>query len=200
VLLEAPSRSPTLPASRLPEDSDVELIQRAQLGNVEAFASIYDRHASVALALGARILASASDAQDLLQDVFFEAWQNVREYDPTRASVRAWLLVRMRSRALDRLGRRTRETLLHRAFIALRNGTDVVHPQDERCLALRTALNQLDEHVRDALELTYFWGLTAPEIGTHLKVPEGTVRSRIERGLRELERRLGAKVKLEGGT
>jgi RNA polymerase sigma-70 factor (ECF subfamily) len=191
VLLAAPAPSPVNPGARSPEpDDDFALMRSAQQGDVDAFAAIYDRHAPAALALGARMLMSAPDAQDLLQDVFLEAWQHVREYDAQRASVRTWLLVRMRSRALDRLARRTREDLLQRALLAVRSSHVVHTPPDERSLAMHKALEQLDEHVRAALSLTYFWGLTAPEIGEQLKVAEGTVRSRLARGLQELERLL----------
>jgi RNA polymerase sigma-70 factor (ECF subfamily) len=173
-----------------PADDDVELMQRAQRGQVEAFAQIYDRHAPIALALGKRMLSSLGDAQDLLHDVFLEAWQCIHEYDPSRASVRTWLLVRMRSRALDRIGRKTRERLIHRALVPTRTSVDPKTMHAERELALRQALAELDEGVRSALELTYFWGLTATEISERTSVPEGTVRSRLARGLLWLEQTL----------
>jgi RNA polymerase sigma-70 factor (ECF subfamily) len=169
---------------------DLELIRRAKLGDVEAFAAIYDRHAPTALALGKRILASFGDAQDVLHDVFLEAWQCVREYDPERASVRTWLLVRMRSRALDRLGRRALE---RRAQYSLPPSAatavpDAAHP--ERRFALRQALDRLDAALRSSLELIYFGGFTAAEVARHMNVPEGTVRSRVARGLLALEQAL----------
>ena len=82
------------PPLRMP--TDVELMQRAQSGDTEAFAAIYDRHAGALLALAQRML--GGEALDLLHDVFLEAWQEVRSYDPSRATPRTWLLVRLRSR------------------------------------------------------------------------------------------------------
>jgi RNA polymerase sigma-70 factor (ECF subfamily) len=182
---------------RLPSEppTDFELMQRAQDGHVESFAALYDRHAPVALALAKRILSSLVDAQDLLHDVFIEAWQGVREYDPKRASVRTWLLVRTRSRALDRVYRRGRERLVHRSLAPVSPSVADAAPHAERSFALREALAGLDDGVRSVLELTYFWGLTASEISERIDVPEGTVRSRLARGLSRLEQTLS---ELEG--
>lgn len=165
-------------------------MERARAGDVDAFAALYDRHAGVVLALARRIVVSKGDAEDLLHDVFIEAWQHVREYDTTRASVRTWLLVRMRSRALDRIERRAREQNVYRTlWPAERSST--AHAA-ERVYALREALAELDAGERDALELTYFFGLTAGEISERTQVPEGTVRSRLARGLSRLEHTLSA--------
>jgi len=187
VLLEASEGVSTVRPAAV---HDLELIRRAKLGDVEAFAVIYDRHAPIALALGKRILASLGDAQDVLHDVFLEAWQCVREYDSDRASVRTWLLVRMRSRALDRLGRRALEQRIADGLppCAAMAPPDAVHP-DHR-FALRQALDRLDAALRSSLELMYFGGFTAAEVARHMNVPEGTVRSRVARALLVLEQAL----------
>jgi RNA polymerase sigma-70 factor (ECF subfamily) len=136
------------------------------------------------------MLASASDANDLLQDVFVEAWQAVRAYDAGRASVRTWLLVRTRSRALDRMGRRGREAaaqaLLTRAQVSASSATRLEHG-----VAVRHALAALDADVLQTLELRYYAGMRAAEIAACMQVPEGTVRSRLARGLRQLGELLG---------
>jgi RNA polymerase sigma-70 factor, ECF subfamily len=163
---------------------DVALMERARHGDVTAFAELYDRHAPVVLALMRRIL--ARDAHDLLHDVFIEAWQGARDYDATRASVRVWLLVRARARALDRLRRQQRERNV-RVLLPTRRAHD---PIDERQLAVRQVLARLEPHVREALELTYFEGLTAGEISARTGAPEGTVRSRLARGVSHLQEAL----------
>jgi RNA polymerase sigma-70 factor (ECF subfamily) len=162
-------------------------MQRARAGNVAAFAQVYDRHAPFVLAVLQRMLRSSADAQDLLHDVFLEAWQGVRQYDTTRASVRTWLLVRTRSRALDRIAHDGRQQRLATDAHALEGNAA---PRPERELALHAALRDLDAPSRDALELTYVWGFTASEISERTQVPEGTVRSRLARGLSKLGRML----------
>ena len=170
--------------------SDASLIERAAHGDVHAFAQLYDRHASTMLALARRILLSTGDAQDLLHDVFLEAWLSAREYDPARASVRVWLLVRTRSRALDRRSRALRELSANESLARGAGGaaSRVTHPEPERQIAVRQALATLEPSARQTLELTYFEGLTALEVAARMGVPEGTVKSRLARGLDTLQR------------
>lgn len=182
-LLDSPAMaSDAAPTLEIP---DSELIARARVGDVLAFAAIYDRYAPRVLAVARRILGAGSDAEDLLHDVFLEAWQCIRDYDPARASVVTWLSVRTRSRAFDRRARRSRERQLLRGYqrqAARSSGAA------ESALATRAALARLDAPLRTPLELMYIAGLTAPEISAQIGVAEGTVRSRLARGLLELER------------
>jgi RNA polymerase sigma-70 factor (ECF subfamily) len=185
----APFRAPAL---SMPP-SDVELMQRAQSGDADAFAVIYDRHAGALLALAQRMLGGGglgrAEALDLLHDVFLEAWQQVRTYDAARALPRTWLLVRLRSRALDRRARAARGASVVAQIEAVPALNALVAPvgaQDERQAAIAQALGALDDDVRSALELTYFEGLTAPEISARTGIPIGTVRSRLARGLERL--------------
>lgn len=171
--------------------TDVALVARAKTGDVEAFAAIYDRHAHALFPLARRMLGDANDARDLLQDVFIEAWQGIRGYDPARANVRTWLRVKTRSRALDRMGRRAREAV---ALAVLARAEGAGHAPGARetdaGATVRAALAELESGVRDALELRYYAGMTAAEIGARVGLPEGTVRSRLARGLRQLSMRL----------
>src|SRR5262245_29250764 len=93
------------PSSQAGQEDDERLIARAVGGSRDALAELYDRHAPLLLGLGARILGDRGLAEDVLHDVFLEAWHHAREYDPARGTVRAWLVTRMRSRSLDRRGR-----------------------------------------------------------------------------------------------
>jgi RNA polymerase sigma-70 factor (ECF subfamily) len=191
------ARAPGAPEAALDPASDAALVARAKLGDVEAFAQVYDRHAPAAQALLQRVLSSASEAEDVLHDVFLEAWQVVRTYDESRGSVRTWLLLRARSRGLDRLQRRAREP--RPSDLSLLDGTAaradasaaalLAAPDAplDRGLTVRHALERLEVAVRETLELTYYAGMTAVEIGEHMGVPTGTVRSRLARGLRTLE-------------
>jgi len=169
--------------------TDVHLMERAGCGDVAAFAEVYDRHASAVLALLRRVLGSTADAQDVLHDVFLEAWRSVRAYEPARGSVRAWLMVRARSRALDRRARAARQPDAHANADALPATADRLQPTEQQ-LAVRQALAKLSLDVRATLELTYFEGLTAPELSARMQVPEGTVRSRLNRGLDALRHML----------
>src|SRR5688572_19383456 len=84
-------------------ESDEALFAGAAGGDADALAKLYDRYASALLAAGERMLGSRRDAEDLLHDVFVEVWQQAGDYDAVRGSVKSWLFLRMRSRAIDRL-------------------------------------------------------------------------------------------------
>jgi RNA polymerase sigma-70 factor (ECF subfamily) len=124
-----------------------------------------------------------------LQDVFLEAWQHAGDYDRTKASVQTWLAVRLRSRALDRLGRaearRTRP--LDESAELVRALPDGAAASAVDGLAVRRALERLEANVRSVLERSYYDGLTAREIAEQDGVPLGTVKSRLARGLDALE-------------
>ena len=84
-------------------DDDARLVARMATGDRAAFAEIYDRHGPMLMSFARRVLGTTDDAADLLHDVFLEAWEQASSYDPARATVRAWLIIRLRSRAIDRL-------------------------------------------------------------------------------------------------
>jgi RNA polymerase sigma-70 factor (ECF subfamily) len=134
-----------------------------------------------------RFFRDRREADDLVHDVFLEAWQHIREYDATKGTIRTWLLLRLRSRALDRIGRaEARRTRLFENGAGAFDrsppaGTDAVD-----VIAVRRALEGLDSDVRNVLERTYFEGLTAQEIAEQAHVPVGTVKSRLARGLSTL--------------
>ena len=77
---------------------DVVLIIEAARGSREAFGALYGRHAGAVATLARRVLGAGAEADDLVHDVFLEAWARAGDFDPSRGSVRAWLLVRTRSR------------------------------------------------------------------------------------------------------
>ncbi len=183
-----------LPAE--PVADDAELIHRVQCGDANAMGSIYDRHGSSLFALAIRMLGAEREAEDLLHDVFLEAWEHAREYDPSKGSLHTWLAVRLRSRALDRLGRaearRTRS--LEESAESVRNLPDGAQSAVDG-LAVRRALERLEANVRRVLELSYFDDLTAREIAERDGVPLGTVKSRLARGLSALEALFGVEGK-----
>src|SRR5215510_4102344 len=101
----------------------VELIRAMAGGDRDAFARFYDRYASLVYPLIVRIVRDRSDAADVLQDVFWEAWQNAASYDPGRGTPEAWMIMRARARAIDRI-RAVR-----------RRGETFVAPVDEKIAA-----------------------------------------------------------------
>ncbi len=172
--------------------SDGELVAAIARGDSAALAALYDRHAALLLAVAARILGPHA-AEDLVHDVLVEAWQRAATYDPARGSVRAWLLLRLRSRALDRCRRNQRRPSEPIDRAAELGDPDVPDPLNrlEQARA-RDALGALTPNQREILELAYFTGMTMAEIAEHLGIPIGTVKSRTSAALGRLREALQA--------
>jgi RNA polymerase sigma-70 factor (ECF subfamily) len=180
-----------------PLDRDVRLIKAAARGDQTALAELYDLYAPILIALAQRILGNRREAEDLLHDVFIEAWRRSKDYDATRGTVRAWLVMRMRSRALDRVraAGRSKVVLHEEGALPDREAPDdpSLGPDQVR---IRRAVATLPDEQRVVLELGYFHGLTSSEIAVEIDVPIGTVKSRVARALRALRVSLGHE---EGG-
>jgi RNA polymerase sigma-70 factor (ECF subfamily) len=165
--------------------TDAELLDLVANAHRDALGQLYRRHASVVKTAARRITHDAGEAEDLLHDVFLEVWRSAGDYQPERGSVRTWLLIRTRSRSLDRrrhLGRRSPEELPSPHF-------DTGAPSAEE-LALRSAVTRLPGPLRELVELGYCAGMSCREMATFLELPIGTVKSRVARALAELRAEL----------
>ena len=171
------------------EPDDAALVAAMARGDTGALARIYDLHAPVMMALAQRILGSRSEAEDLVHDVFLEAWRHAADYDSTRGSVRAWLVLRTRSRAIDvRKSAAVSRTVTvgDSAWLErLLGGTDDASLAPDREL-VRQLLKDLPEEQRVVLLLGYFEGLSSSEIAARISAPVGTVKSRVAAALTRL--------------
>lgn len=176
-------------------DADNRLVSRLAAGDMDAASELYDRHAGRMLALARRILRNDGDAEEVVQDVFSQAWRTARAFEATRGSVVAWLLVMTRTRAIDRLrARQARPDTRAEAYSEALPGPGATpHEQllsDEQAARVRDGLAGLPVPQRTALELAYYEGLTQSEIADRLKEPLGTVKTRIRTALMTLRERL----------
>lgn len=172
---------------------DGALLALMARGNRRAFALLYDRYSPLFLGIARKLLDDSVAAEDLVQDVFVEVWRKAETYDPTRGSARTWLLVRLRSRAIDRCRSRTRHATEDESEQILQN-ISVQQHEDTTLQADRTrarqAMRQIPVEQRQALELAYFAGMSSSEISAHLGVPLGTIKSRLAAGLQKLRQQL----------
>jgi len=189
--------------SGLPE-TDRALIARVEARDAQALALLYDRYASRLLGLGQRILGDTGEAEEVLQEVFLFVWRAAATFDPGRGSVLAWLLVTMRSRAIDRV--RTRRPAARAGLTSVERVPDRPDPRDVEAdsatreweALCRSAIAQLPPEQRIALELAYFEGLTHQEIARKTSTPLGTVKTRVRLGLMKLKDRI--RPYRQGGT
>jgi RNA polymerase sigma-70 factor (ECF subfamily) len=170
--------------------SDVELVQRMARGDTAALASLYERHAPKLAAIARHLLGQPDDAEDLLHDVFLEAWRHAADYAEERGSVWAWLAVRTRSRAVDRRRSAPRRltvqfTESHLDVLSVGGELGIDAPLTERARLTR-ALTRTSAEEREVLWLGYFEGLSSSEIAQKVGIPLGTVKSRARSALAKL--------------
>jgi len=169
-----------------------DLIRAMAAGDGDAFARFYDRYAPLVFPLVLRIVRDPADAADVLQDTFWEVWRGASTYDPARGTPEAWIVMRARARAIDRVRavRRRGETFVApidegTAAAPAGPGSDAAARAEQRQL-VASALTVLPQPQREVIELAYYAGLTQSEIAERLEQPLGTVKTRIRMALARL--------------
>lgn len=174
-------------------DRDRALIERIAGGDNQALATLYDQYSTLMFATAVRILPDRREAEDLLHDVFLEVWRKAGDYDASRGTVRTWVMMRLRSRALDRCksARISRSVALDDTTVLQNRAAATTAPEKvpDRTV-IREAVMALPDPQRAVLELAYFKGFSSSEIATALDLPVGTVKSRVAAGMRKLRRLL----------
>jgi RNA polymerase sigma-70 factor, ECF subfamily len=158
-----------------------------QSGNVSAFESLYRQHRRLVFKSAYLMTGSREDAEDILQEVFMSAWKSRHTFNPNKGKITTWLYRITVNKCLER-GRKRR---LHPVPLA-----DFDHPdaqQHDALLVTRQeydelidAMNSLDAKHRSVLVLRYFNGLSYKEIAQAVGIPLGTVKSRVNNGLKQL--------------
>jgi RNA polymerase sigma-70 factor (ECF subfamily) len=174
-------------------DGDSALVGRMARGDRAALSALYQRHAPRLLALAVQILHDRTEAEDVLHDVFLEAWQKAATYSAERGTVGAWLSLRARSRAIDRRRAAPRARAVPLEALGPDGppdpSFDPARIQDHRKLGQVFAVMTADE--QQVIALGYFEGLSSSEIAEQLGAPIGTVKSRTRSALQKLRTALG---------
>lgn len=183
--------------TRLVQESENEfeagLINRIAVGDDAAFDALYKRFSGPLYGVAYRMMNDAKEAEDVLQDGFTYIWRKAATYDPTRSTPFAWAVMITRNKAIDRLRVRQRIEKLREKVTAentFYEDKDEISANEpttrERGALVRSALQQIPEEQRQALELSFFGGLTHEQIAERLNTPLGTIKARIRRGLLRL--------------
>lgn len=198
-LLDHPA--PVVPSGLSPQPSELDLVERVVRRDRTALGDLYDRHASMLLAVANRVLGDPGDSEEVLQEVFLGVWLRPERYDPERSSVVTWLALLVRSRALDRLRRassrrRTLDAVEREGATAVEAPRAVASAfERQRRTRLLTALAALPPEQRQVIELAYYQGLTQREIAERTSVPLGTVKTRTLAAFRRLRRLLRHEIR-----
>jgi RNA polymerase sigma-70 factor, ECF subfamily len=179
------------------QDRDVELLREIASGDRGAFAEFYDRHSTLMFSVAAKILNDTSEAEDVMQEAFLQIWEKAAKFDPKLGKASSWAAIMVRNKAIDRIRASQRRTRLAEeagtaqaiAEEAADTVNDTLHGH-EQAKIIQTAIVELPQEQRQAIELAYFSGLTQDEISKKLNTPLGTIKARIRRGLSKLRDQL----------
>lgn len=174
---------------------DVARLARVAAQDAAALSELYDAHSRLLFGVICRIVKDRAEAEEILQEVFVQAWRRAATYDRSLGSPAGWLLGIARNRAIDRLRAnavrtRTIDALEPPAAIETPEGTAAL---SERQRDVQRALASLPDDQRTLIEDAYFLGLTQSELAARFRLPLGTVKTRMRAGLQALRRQLDAR-------
>jgi RNA polymerase sigma-70 factor (ECF subfamily) len=181
------------------DEADAAALAGIAAGDEKAFLRLHDRYRALLHAAIFRVLDDPGDTEEVLQEVFSLLWRKADQYRPERGRPITWLTSTARNRAIDRLRARRRQSRLKEAYedsldfvqrgMAPASAADVALRR-EACSAVRTAVLELNEIQREAIERVYFGGLTQQQLADEIGEPLGTVKARVRRGLAKLRETL----------
>jgi len=182
------------------EDDSVQtpdaLMQQVALGQEAAFESLYDAMASRVFGLVLRVLRDRAQSEEVTQEVFVEAWQQARRFDPARGTAASWLLTIAHRRAVDRV-RSSQASQARDLRVGIKDFQDSYDDVEENAILhdetvrVSQALQRLSAPQREAIHLSYFGGYTHLEVAEILKIPVGTAKTRIRDGMSKLRDLMG---------
>lgn len=172
--------------------TDTELWTALCAGETVALGQLYDRHAGLVYGVSLNMLGNAQEAEDLTQDIFIKLVES-KKYDPARGTLRTFLMMLTRSRAMDRLRSRQSAHRSRRKLQTDRAATaETVDSATQKIInneqseTVKAALSQLSAEQQQALRLAYYEGFTQSDIASRLDIPLGTIKARTRRGLLKL--------------
>jgi RNA polymerase sigma-70 factor (ECF subfamily) len=173
-----------------------DLLSQVAEGDQTAFGHLYDQCSGRVLGLVRRLLKDSAQSEEVTQEIFLEVWQNAKRYDPAKGSATTWILTMSHRRAVDRI-RSSQSTRDRDTKIGLRD-METEYDSVSESVEIRVehervgqALLRLTELQRQAVTLAYYGGYSHSEVAEMLKVPIGTVKTRLRDGMIRLRDELG---------
>ena len=172
---------------------DVALVRRMVEADETALGALYDRWVHSLYSLVLHLLNDPDEAEDVVEETFWQAWRKAGSYEPSKGAVSTWLLTIGRRKALDRLRsrKRSKEDPIQNDRTFADYASSSPGPSDdvetlELRESVRSALRELPEEQREVLELGYFKGLSQSEIADVTGQPLGTVKTRMRLAMQKL--------------
>ena len=175
--------------------SDVDVMVGIQAGDPDALSQLYDRYSGILKALILRIIHNDTEADDLLQEVFMEIWNQAKNFSSAKGKPLGWMVTLTRRRAIDALRKkqayaRAEERLQaepeQQPLAWVQNSTaEDIRAGDTRALMAKV-IRSLPEAQQQVIYLAFFQGMSQREIAAHTNIPLGTVKTRLELGLKKI--------------
>jgi RNA polymerase sigma-70 factor (ECF subfamily) len=181
------------------EQTDEQLMEAVQQSDPQGLEELYRRHSATLRAVIVRVLHNEYSAEDLLQEVFLEVWRLAARYSSAKGKALGWMITLARRRAIDRL---RREQAYFRVEERFQKETEQqpeawTHTRVEEDIEasdirhiLGTILETLPPAQKTAVELAFYKGMSQREIASHTNIPLGTIKTRLELGVRKIAAKL----------
>jgi RNA polymerase sigma-70 factor (ECF subfamily) len=183
-------------------EAEIELLERVGQGDTRSFEKLYDRLSGVLFSTAYRVLNNQVATEDVLQDVFIQIWDKAPLYNPALGKPLTWAMTLTRNKAIDRLRSTQRRNRLQENA---QSESEIFEQFDDRSSfeavasaesgnMVRRAVAKLSKDQRQVIELAFFSSMTQTEIAKRLKLPLGTIKARIRRGMLKLRDLVGPEL------
>src|SRR6202171_2027087 len=185
----------TVPALASGEASDIDLMRSIQAGDSEALSQLYDRYNGILKALILRVIHNETEADDLLQEIFMEIWNQAKNFSAQKGKPLGWMVTRARRRAIDglrkkqasaRAGERLQTETEQQPDAWVHNATEEEISFSDTRILVRRVISTLPVAQQQAINLAFFRGMSQREIAANTNTPLGTVKTRLELGLKKI--------------
>jgi len=192
---EAPRLEASAPLLEPGAPSDLELMQGIQQGDPDALSELYDRYNGIIKALILRVIHNEAEAEDLLQEIFMEIWNQAKNFSAQKGKPLGWMVTLARRRAIDGLRKkqayaRAEERLQseteQQPDAWVHNTTETEITRGDTRELIRKVIVSLPLPQQQAVELAFFQGMSQREIAAKTNTPLGTVKTRLELGLKKI--------------
>lgn len=175
--------------------SDLELMRGIQAEDSDALSQLYDRYHGILKALILRVVHNEAEADDLLQEIFMEIWKQAKNFSPEKGKPLGWMVTLARRRAIDGLRKKQAYQRAEERLQAeveqqpdawVQNTTEeAINFSDTRAL-VRKVLDRIPPAQQEAIEMAFYRGMSQREIAAKTNTPLGTVKTRLELGLKKI--------------
>ena len=193
--------------AHLGADDEIELMRRIKGREEEALAELYDLYNRLLYGLIISIVKKREEAEDVLQEVFITIWEKASTFNEDKGNVYSWIITLTRNKAIDRIrskGYKTQQKASQDVdapeFSLEGDNFDPLETTifSDRTELVRKALTEIPDKQSEVLKIAYYSGMTQQEISDKLKIPLGTVKTRMRQGMLKLKDILGEFILYNG--